>query len=183
MHATSARMTYAEYLAAEEATEERHEYINGEVYAMAGGTPRHGALIAAITRHLGNALDGKPCRPYSESTRVRVEATRASFYPDASVVCGELQTSPTDPNAITNPIVLVEVLSDSTEGVDRGAKAAHYRRLASLQEYVLVSQVEPRVEVQRLNAAGNWELFFFGPGDTVELKSVDARFSLDAVYA
>ena len=131
-------MTYAEYLAAEAVSEVRHEYLNGEVWAMAGGTPEHAALAAAMIRELGASLRGKPCRPFSSDLRVHIPDAGLSTYPDVSVVCGQLETAPDDKDAVTNPIVLVEVLSESTEGYDRGAKAAHYRRIPSLREYVLV---------------------------------------------
>lgn len=176
-------MTPDDYLELERTSDVKHEFINGEVYAMAGGSAEHGALVLAVARALGNALDGKPCRTFSSDVRVRVESTASNFYPDVSVVCGKLATARDDEHAITNPVVLVEVLSDSTERNDRGPKAAHYRRLASLKEYVLVSQDERRVEVQRLNEHGTWELHFYGPGDAVELKSLEATFALDAVYA
>lgn len=176
-------LTYAEYLAREASAEVRHDFVNGEVYAMAGGTPEHGALTAAVTRLIGAALEGKPCRTYSSDVRVRVGSTGGTFYPDLSVVCGKLGTATDDPQAIANPIVLVEVLSEGTEAYDRGAKAGHYRRLPSLKEYVLVSQLEWRIEVQRLNERGTWELHFFGPGDRVELTSLGVSFTLDAVYA
>lgn len=176
-------LTYADYLARETSAEVKHDFVNGEVYAMAGGTPEHGALTAALTRAIGSALEGKPCRTFSSDVRVRVESTGGSFYPDLSVVCGKLETASDDPQAIANPLVLVEVLSDGTEAYDRGAKAGHYRRLSSLREYLLVSQTERRVEVQRLNDRGTWELHFFGPGERVELASLDVSFSLDSVYA
>lgn len=144
-------MTPDDYLELERTSDVKHELINGEVYAMAGGSAEHGALVLAVARALGNALEGKPCRTFSSDVRVRVEFTASNFYLDVSVVCGKLATARDDEHAITNPVVLVEVLSDSTERNDRGPKAAHYRRLPSLKEYVLVSQDERRVEVQRLN--------------------------------
>lgn len=178
-----ANLTYAEYLAREIAAEVKHDFVNGEVYAMAGGTPEHGALTAALTRVIGSALEGKPCRTFSSDVRVRVESTGGSFYPDLSVVCGKLGTASDDPHAIANPLVIVEVLSEGTEAYDRGAKAGHYRRLSSLREYVLVSQAERRVEVQRLNDRGTWELHFYGAGERVELASLGISFPLDSVYA
>jgi Uma2 family endonuclease len=132
-------MTYAEYLAAEERSLEKHEFLDGEIYAMSGGMPEHAALAMAFGRTLGNALLGRPCRVFSSDARVRVQNTGLTTYPDVSVVCGKLETDPEDPSAITNPVLLVEVLSDSTEARDRGEKASHYRHLASLREYVLVS--------------------------------------------
>ena len=176
-------MTHAEYLAAEAASEVRHEFLNGEVWAMAGGTPEHAALAAALIAELGAALRGKPCRVYTSDLRVRILATGLSTYPDVSVVSGSLEMAPEDPEAITNPVLVAEVLSDATEAYDRGAKAAHYRRLISLQEYVLVSQSEPLVEVYRRTEAGRWELLEGRPGDRVELRSLGISLDIAAVYA
>lgn len=177
------KMTYAEYLAREATAEVKHDFIAGEAFAMAGGTIEHGAVGLAVAAEVRAALTGKPCRVLNSDVRVRVRSTGASFYPDVSVVCGKLETSPDDADAVTNPVVLVEVLSESTEAYDRGAKAAHYRRLDSLKEYVLVSQTERRVEVQRRNERNIWELHFFGAGERVELSSLGVSFAVDAVYA
>jgi Uma2 family endonuclease len=176
-------MTYAEYLAAEAVAEVRHEFLNGEVWAMAGGTIEHGALALAVAGELRAALSGKPCRAFSSDVRVRIPETDLATYPDLSIVCGQLETSSDDKDAITNPIVLVEVLSDSTEAYDRGAKAAHYRRISSLREYVLVSQSEPRIEVQRRSQSGGWELLEARPGEAIELASLGVRLDVAAVYA
>jgi Uma2 family endonuclease len=109
-------MTYAEYLAAEAVSDVRHEFLNGDVWAMAGGTPEHAALALAVGSELRQALRGRPCRAYSAPLRVRVVETGLSTYPDVTVVCGQLETALDDEDAVTNPIVLVEVLSESTEG-------------------------------------------------------------------
>lgn len=176
-------MTRAEYVATERVSSTRHEYLNGEVYAMAGGTPEHGALAAAIMGELRMALAGKPCRVYSSDVRLVVRETGLVTYPDASVVCGQLETDPEDPDAITNPRLLVEVLSDSTEAYDRGIKAAHYRRIPSLIEYVLVSQDEPRVEVYRRIAPGRWELTEARATQRIALSSVEVELDVAALYA
>lgn len=181
--APTERKTYAEYLVAEAASEVRHECLNGEVWARAGGTPEHGALALALAGELRGALRGKPCRVYSSDVRVRVPQTGLSTYPDLSVVCGQLETSPDDPDAIVNPVVLVEVLSDTTEGYDRGAKAAHYRRIPSLREYVFVSQSDPLVEVHRLAESGRWELLEARPGESIELASLGIHLDVAAIYA
>jgi len=178
-----ARMTYAEYLAAEAKSEVRHEYLNGEVWAMAGGTPEHSALALAMGGELRNALAGKPCRVFSSDLRVRIVDTGLSTYPDVSVVCGQLETADDDKDAITNPVVLVEVLSEATEAYDRGAKAAHYRRILSLREYVLVSQAEPLVEVYRRAESGRWELLEARTGETIELASLGVRLEVASIYA
>ena len=160
--------------------------VNGHVYAMSGamsgGTLAHGRLVSSWSRLLGVALEGRPCFAFTSDMRVRIEETGTSTYPDGTVVCGEVETSKFDKDEITNPVV-VGVLSPSTEVYDRGAKAKHYRQLPSLREYVLVSQDEQRVEVQRLNAQGWWELRFFGKGEQAELASIDVRVSVDALHA
>ena len=176
-------MTYAEYLAAEAVSEVRHEFLNGDVWAMAGGTIEHGALAASIAGELHQALRGKPCRTFSADVRVRIPETDLATYPDLSVVCGELQTARDDKDAITNPIVLVEVLSESTEAYDRGAKWAHYRRIASLREYVLVSQAEPLIEVYRRAESGRFELLEARAGESIELASIGVTLDVSAVYA
>jgi len=175
-------MSYAEFVALEAAGDQRHEFLDGQVFAMAGGSPEHGGLAAAFIGELRSALRGKPCRVFSSDVRVRVEETGLSTYPDASVVCGQLETHAADKDAIVNPVLLIEVLSDSTEAYDRGAKAAHYRRIPSLREYVLVAQNEQRIEIYRRNEQGRFELFESGPGQLVELGSIGVTFETGAIY-
>jgi Uma2 family endonuclease len=177
-----AQMTYTEYVASEAASPVKREFIRGQVYAMAGGTPEHGALAAAIIREFGIALRGRPCRVYSSDLRVRILDTQMATYPDATVVCGRLETAPDDPNAAINPKLVVEVLSESTEAYDRGAKSAHYRRVASLQEYVLVAQDEPRIEVYRRSDDGGWLLHEARKGEQLELRSIGVMLDVSAVY-
>jgi Uma2 family endonuclease len=175
-------MTYAEYLAFEAASDVRHELLRGEVYAMAGGTPEHAALAAAFIGELLAALRGRPCRVYSSDLRVRIRETGLTTYPDASVACGRAELDPEDPNALVNPVVLVEVLSASTEAYDRGSKSAHYRRIPSLREYVLVAQDEPRIEVYRRTEQGRWELLEARAGEAIELASLGVALDVSAVY-
>ena len=178
----TARMTYPEYLVMERTSEVKHEYVNGEVYAMAGGTPEHGRLAVAFAAVLRNALTGKPCVLYNSDVRVRVEATGRSTYPDLSVVCGRLERASDDPDAIANPSVIVGVLSESTEASDRGDKFAHYRRLASLREYVLVSQSTPRIEVFHRADSGAWMLTEAASGQHATLESLGISLAVDDVY-
>ena len=175
-------MSYAEYLAAEATSDVRHEYLNGEVWEMAGGTPEHAALAAAMIGGLQSALRGKPCRVYSSDLRIRIQDTGLSTYPDVAVVCGQLATAADDPDAAVNPVLLVEILSPTTEGYDRGAKSAHYRRIPELREYVLVSQSEPRIEVHRRAERGRWELLEARPGESIELASLGVRLDVAAIY-
>lgn len=177
------RYTHAEYVALEAASETKHEFHAGLIVAMAGDTLEHGRLQASIASELRTALSQarKPCNVFGADARVFVEESDRSFYPDASVVCGKRQVAFDDPHAMTNPIVIVEVLSDSTEKDDRGAKFASYRRLASLEEYVLVSQDARRIELFRRSPEG-WVLSEAGSGERLELRSLGVTIDVDAVY-
>jgi len=174
--------TFAEYLAQEARSETKHELINGEIFAMAGGTVEHGRLAASVMGELRVALGGHPCSVLSSDVRVRVLATGLTTYPDASVVCGRLELDPEDKHTVTNPVVLVEVLSDSTEAYDRYDKLAHYRRIPSLRDYLLVSQHERRIEHYRRNDDGSWTLRDVQAGGEVSLASIGCALSVDAIY-
>lgn len=174
-------MTYAEYLAAERVSDVRHEYLRGQVFAMAGGTPEHGRLAASVIVLLGRELRDRPCTVYTSDVRIRIEETDRSTYPDVSVVCGLRQTAKGDADALVNPGVLVEVLSDSTEADDRGEKFAHYRRIPSLREYVLVSQRTPRIEVYRRDG-DEWILAEATSGGRAVIPSLGVELSVDEVY-
>lgn len=179
----SARMSYEEYLAVERASGTKHEYLRGEVFAMTGGTPTHAGLAMAIGTALANALTDRPCRVFSSDLRVRIDATDLSTYPDITVVCDHLARAEIDPDAAVNPTLLVEVLSDSTEAYDRGEKFAHYRRLPSLREYLLVSQHEPRLESYARNEEGAWVLAEATAGEQLVLRAFpDVRLDVDAIY-
>jgi len=176
------RMSYADYLALERQTDVRHEYINGEAFAMAGGTPRHSKLKTNLTIEVGGALGSGACQAYDSDLKVRIVATGMATYPDLTIVCGPLERHPEDPNAIANPTVVFEVLSDSTEAWDRGAKFSHLQRVPSLQHYVLVNQGGVRVErFTRIDAA-TWQYSAFGPGEVVELAAIGATLEVDALY-
>ena len=176
--------TFAEYLEQERTSDVKHEFVNGEIFDMAGGTIEHGRLASTVNAALRTQSRGRPCEVYSSDVRVRVLATGLATYPDTSVVCGRLERDPADANTIVNPVVLVEVLSDSTEGYDRGEKFAHYQRLPSLKEYVLVSQRSPRIEVFRRNEDGNsWTLLIAQAGERVSLASIGCELAVDEMYA
>lgn len=172
--------TYAEYLALEEESSVRHEFLDGEIYAMAGGSPDHAALAAAVIRSVGGQLP-PGCRAFTSDLRVRIAATGLTTYPDAAVVCGRTQRSPEDPLAVTNPLLLVEVTSPSTEEYDRGEKLRHYKSLPSLREVLLVSHRGPELTLHRREDAG-WTLITVGQGDALTLESVPARIEVDEVY-
>jgi Uma2 family endonuclease len=178
-------MTYEAYLALERSAETKHEYVNGRVYAMAGGSPEHARLAQSVGAELRASLRGKPCAAFSSDLRVRILATGRATYPDVTVVCGKLERASDDDDAVTNPQIIVEVLSDSTEGEDRGEKWAHYQRLPSLREYVLVSQRSHRIEVFSRDEAQPdlWHYRDHGKGAQVGLPSLGVSVDVDAIYA
>src|SRR5215210_2036566 len=139
--------TYGEYLGFEASSNVKHEFLDGQIYAMAGGTPEHAALVAAAITLSGPQLRGGECRPYNPDLRVRTP-TGLTTYPDVTVIRGPRQIDDMDPLAITNPTLIVEVLSRSTEDYDSGDKFEHYKTFPSLREYVLVSHRERSVEVR-----------------------------------
>lgn len=175
------QLTYTQYLELEKTSEIKHEYLRGEAWAMAGGSPAHARIAANVMLALGAALRGKPCSVFGSDLRIRVVETDRSTYPDVSVICGKRQTASDDDHAVVNPMVIVEVLSDSTEASDRGEKFAHLQHLASLQEYVLVNQRSQRIEVFRRGEGTRWVLNTHVDGD-VELKSINVQVKVAEVY-
>jgi Uma2 family endonuclease len=174
--------SYAEYLERERANERKHEFLAGEIFAMAGGTPEHARLAANVTAALVAQLRRRPCAVFSSDLRVRVLATGLATYPDVSVVCGKIERDSEDEDAAVNPVLLVEVLSDSTEAYYRGEKFAHYRRIPSLKEYVLVSQHRPCIEVFRRNDDDTWTLHEASEHGRARLASIDCELQVDDTY-
>ena len=174
--------TYDEYLVYERDSEMKHEFDGGDIIAMAGFSPRHNALASRVGAALDNAR--KPgCIAFQSAQRIRVLATGRTTYPDASLVCGPIEGDPAEPGGptIVNPMLIVEVLSPATEQSDRGDKWQHYQLIPSLQEYVLVSQSQMRVERYRRLPAGGWEYRDATEG-SVELSS-GAVLDLARLYA
>jgi len=175
--------TYAEYLALEEESPIRHEYLDGEIYAMAGGTPDHAALAAAIIQRLGGALP-PGCRVFTSSDlRVRIAETGLSTYPDATVVCGKTLRAADDPLAVVNPVLVVEITSPSTEDYDRGEKLRHYKSLASVREVLLVSHRESRLTLVKRTDRGEWVTNDAGAGESVKLDSTGGEIVVNDVYS
>lgn len=152
---------------------------------MAGGSPEHARLSQAMGAELRAALRGKPCAPFSSDLRVKVVATGRATYPDVTVVCGGIERAADDDAAVTNPTLLVEVLSDSTESADRGDKWAHYQRIPQLREYVLVSQNTPRIEVYSRDPEQPdlWHYREHVAGALAHLPSLGVSLEVDAIYA
>jgi Uma2 family endonuclease len=165
--------TIAQYLDHESRTGEKHEYYRGEIFAMVGGTPRHALIAANVLGEARQRLGNKPCVAYSGDLRIKVESVGLYTYPDASIVCGDLQLDDEVANTVLNPTVLIEVLSDSTERYDRGRKSAWYRTIPSLQALVLISQDRPLVECFSRHASGGWLL--------TDSRQLDATLVLEPI--
>jgi Uma2 family endonuclease len=180
--ATAAELSYADYLALERSTDLRHEWVDGVAYAMAGGSPAHSLLCSRILVELARILGEGPCNAYTSDLKIRPRKIRFASYADVTVVCGEVESHEDDPNAILNPTVLVEVLSDSTETWDRTGKFKRYRKLETLRDYVLVSQHERSIEVYSRGASGVWELREAGEGESAPLSAFPDGLDVDRVY-
>lgn len=176
------RFTRKEYVSLERVSNVKHEFLDGVVYAMSGGSPEHAAIAANVITLLSVALHGKPCRVHTSDLRIRVLETGLETYPDVSVVCDKPETDPDDPHAITNPTVLVEVLSPSTEAYDRGEKLRHYEQIPSLREVVLVDHRERLLEVHRREADGAFPRHEAGRGGVAKLVSLGCELPVDEVY-
>ena len=174
--------TEAEYFEFERTSFGRWEYVNGKIRQMSGGTTDHGAIASNLLRALGNVLVPRGCRVYGSDVKIHT-GDGINTFPDISVICGEHQFYFDKTDIVLNPLLIVEVLSPSTEGYDRGAKFAHYRTIASLEEYLLVEQNQPLALLfTRLN--GHWEMReFTGLESEMFLSSVDATLKLSDVYA
>lgn len=174
---------YAAYVALEQATSTKHEFLAGEIYAVAGGSEEHSALAAEVLRALGNAIGDRPCRVHTSDLRVFVEGVQLATFPDGAVICGPLAQHAESPRATaTNPMVLLEVTSDSSEEYDLGFKCESYQSLASLRDYIVVSHRARRVTVHSRADAGTWRTASAGAGGVVAVPSLDAVLDVDRIY-
>lgn len=173
--------SYAEYLQLLADSDIKLEYCDGVIYAMAGGTPAHAQLGAAVIGIFRQALADR-CRVFSSDLKVRVEASGLSTFPDGSVVCGELQTSLIDPNAVINPSVLLEVTSPSTEDYDRGDKLSHYKQIPALRAVLFVSHKSKTITLVERTESG-WAERDFRSSEELSLLDPRLAFKVDDVYA
>ncbi|HYP41584.1 MAG TPA: Uma2 family endonuclease [Chloroflexia bacterium] len=175
----------AEYLALERQAEYKSEYINGQIRAMSGASREHNLIAGNTFGEIRSQLRGGPCEAYVGDMRVKVSPTGMYTYPDVVAVCGERSFEDAEIDTLTNPTVVVEVLSPSTEAYDRGVKFAHYRKLASLQEYVLVAQDEVRIEhfTRSSGPGGQWMLTEMDDlAGTLHLASIGCELALRDIY-
>lgn len=174
--------TYEAYLELEEFANVKHEFLDGEIYAMAGGSLAHAAMAVNISASLSQQLRSGPCVVYSSDLKVRVEATGLATCPDVTVICGPPRLDPRSRHVALNPTVVVEVTSDGTEAWDRGEKLEHYRQVASLREVVLVDHQTRSVTAVRRDEDDAWSTETVGPGGRLPLRSVAATLEVDEAY-
>ncbi len=182
-HKNLPRLTPDEYLVWEETQQVKHEYLDGQVYAMTGGTVNHGQIAINFATILKNHLGGK-CRVLSSDVKVEIQNSREFVYPDVSVTCDDRDRTAT--KFISHPCSIVEILSLSTEGYDRGGKFNLYRRSESLQDYILVSTDKMEIDIYRKNEQGRWEIINYGSGSEsgslVELQSINLTCAIEQIY-
>ncbi|AUB81056.1 Uma2 family endonuclease [Candidatus Thiodictyon syntrophicum] len=178
------QLQFADWLAAERASDQgRTEFLDGEVFAMAGGTETHNLICGNVLRELGTRFKGRPCYVYTSDMKVRIESANLGTYPDVMAVCGERRFWDERRDVITNPTLIVEVLSDSTESYDRGDKFAYYRSLPSLSAYLLLSQHRVGAELFLRQGGGDWLLRSYSDlREDVPLIALDAVLPLSEVY-
>ena len=177
------RYTYADYVAVEMESSIKHEFLGGEIYAMAGGSEDHSALSAEVLRALGNAIGDRPCRAHTSDLRLYVEAVGLATFPDGSVVCGGVQQHAPSPKATAlNPMVLLEVTSDSSEDYDTGAKLEYYRTIPSLRDYIIVSHRERRIIVYSRTPEAGWATRVAIAGGRVAVESLRVDLIVDEIY-
>jgi Uma2 family endonuclease len=182
--ASTQRLSPQEYLARERRAQFRSEYLRGEVFAMAGASYEHTLIKDNLAGEARNQLKNGPCRVLTSDMRVKVDASGLYTYPDIAFVCEEPQFEDATGDTLLNPRAIVEVLSDSTEKYDRGAKFGHYRQLPSLQEYVLVAQDRPLIERYVRQTDGSWNLVTFETlSQTLAFASIPVRVPLTEIYS
>jgi Uma2 family endonuclease len=176
------RLTEAQYLEIARAAEFKSEFFDGEMFAMAGGSRRHSLIASNLIRELGNRLAGRPCVVFNSALRIKIESTALYTYPDASVVCGPSKSVTGADDTIVNPVLIADVLSDSTEAYDRGRKFEQYRQIPSLREYLLISQNNPHIELM-VRGQNQWILHeASGPNGMIELPGLEITLSLSEIY-
>ena len=162
-----------EYLARERAALEKHEYYQGEVFAMNGASLQHNIIFSNLFTDIGNKLKGKSCRPYGSDLRIHIPKNTLYTYPDISIICGETHLTDNEFDTATNPTVIIELLSRSTRNYDKGEKFTLYRDIDSLKEYILVDTEKIYAEKHVRNTDGSWQL--------TDYKSLEKSFTIDSI--
>lgn len=176
------RLSYAEYLAFQAESGQKHEFVDGVVVAMTGGSHAHAIVIGNTYYLLRQSLSGRPCRVLNSEARLRIPLTRNARYPDAQVICGPVRFDAEDADAVTNPSLVVEVLSEGTAGVDRGEKFREYRTIDSLRHYLLIDPERRTVELFTRTSSGTWLFSDHTPGGDLPLGALDLTVQVDALF-
>ena len=177
------KYTIAEYLEMEEAATEKHEYYQGEIFAMSGSKVPHNIIAGNTFGSLIYKLKGKSCRPFNSNQRIHIEKNTLFTYPDISIICGEIITLNNDDCNVVNPTVIIEVLFPSTKDYDRGEKFKLYRDITTLKEYILIDSASINIEAFYINEHGNWELKEYkGIDETLYLQSIQISLELKEIY-
>jgi len=177
------RYTYADYVGLEVGSPTKHEFLDGEIFAMAGGSEEHSALAAEVLGAFRDAVRHGPCRVHTSDLRIYVESSGLATFPDGAVICDALQQHGPSPKATAlNPIVLLEVTGDSSEEYDTGEKLEHYRTIPSLLDYVVVSHRERRITVHSRAASGEWITRVAISGGSVSLSGLKSELFVDEIY-
>ena len=174
--------TFREYALIEEFSGVKHEYLGGQVIAMAGATAEHVALCAQLIARLVGLTADSPCRVFGMDLGIRVRATGLATYPDVAVICGPLQTDAESKLHYTNPSVVFEVLSPATESYDRGEKREHYQQIESLREYVILAQDRPYAEKWTRGASGDWQHEVIESDGAINIEAVGGSIALAELY-
>ena len=177
---TTSYLSIEDYLQWEEQQEQKHEYVDGIIYAMAGASENHISITANFTAIVLSHLRGGKCKVFPSDMRVNIEAKKIYYYPDLLVTCDDRDRLTKSYKSY--PCLIIEVLSNSTEAKDRGVKFANYQTIESLQEYVLISQIEPRIEVFRRSDRKFWILQTYTAGEDLELQSINLTIPLSSIY-
>jgi Uma2 family endonuclease len=182
-HAIVSTLDESDYLSGEALSPIRHEYVDGHVYAMAGASKVHNIIAGNLFSRLRQHLRGSACQAFIADMKVKVEASRAYYYPDVVVTCAAEDTVSSGPrDYLTAPVLIVEVLAETTENIDRREKMRAYAVLDSLQEYLLVDSRKPQAELYRKRPEGGWEQWIVTPGDTLALTSVGLDLAVEDFY-
>lgn len=176
-------MTEEEYLIFEAQSEERHEYYQGEIYAMAGGSVEHAQVMMNASTGISYRLRGRKCQALGSDMRIQIESSGLYTYPDISIACDDLDRYKGRTDTITNPVVIIEVLSPDTASYDRGEKFGFYREIPTLQEYLLIAATKMQVEHYRRQPSGQWLLTIYNkPDDAVLIESIGERIPMAELY-
>jgi Uma2 family endonuclease len=177
------KFTVEEYLRFEKDALQKHEYFNGEIYAMAGSSPGHNIIFSNVFRELAYHLKGQPCKPYGSDLRIQIPENNLFTYPDISVICRDIISSEIDADTAILPSIIIEILSLATKDYDRGGKFRLYRDIPSLREYVLIDSESINVEIFRINSQGHWELEEHrSMDDTLALWTVGFLLTIKEIY-